>query len=127
MVLFVLGDYKMLLSSQLAALGMLTVTLGSFRGYKALIQKQLDEFSEEDYAPYDEIADLDEDEKPKKDWKLIFQTFKGLISFFRLLGYGVLVFSFVYLHTKGSLSIVGFLIGISMVPFAALVSIKRLA
>lgn len=127
---FVWGDYRLFISLELAALGGLTITLGSFRGYKKIIEaeaKKIHNFSDEEYEPYDAISGLNEPAKPqKKDWALIFKTFKGLISFFRILGYAVLAFSVFYLINKGLFSPIGFILGTLLVPFSALVSIKKL-
>lgn len=157
-ILFVWGDYKMLLNVELAAMGTLITTLGTYRGYKKHVEKRSKDIAPEDadrddpdvidkiedpyglYDDDDEIDTRDPEEidvkeyvketkktlKKNRDWGEILRSSKGAVSIFRVVGYCVILYSFFYLVDKNIFHPFGFLIGIGLVPFTALVSAKKM-
>jgi len=129
-----------LLNSQLAFIASLLIVLGSFWGYKRVVQKRshitgrdsIDEI-EDRFELYEETElsrksprEILEEEKAKiKSKRAALKHFVmgagGFFSPFRLGGYAVLVLSVLVLIRKGLFEPASFLAGLAIVPIAALV------
>jgi hypothetical protein len=128
-----------LISSQSAFFASLLVTFASYLGYKQMIQKRLEvgdipkedrdelDIIEDTHDLYGEDADLKtviEEERAKigglkNSAVALGKSATGAMSVFRLLAYGVLFLSFLYLNRHGLLNIAGYLTGLAVVPIVA--------
>ncbi len=137
---FIQGD-GWLINTQLAFLSSLFVTIASYFSYKRVILKRLDSESFEDrdvvdklndeFDLYDEVDEnLDLKEIIKEERKKIvgfkqssdnlFKSASGAFNPTRLLSYLFLFVSFIYLVNNHKLSIMPYLIGLSVVPLGTL-------
>jgi len=136
-----LGD-SWLISSQSAFFASLLITVSSFFGYKKMVEKRIKsgDIPKEDRDDF-EIIDDKHDLYGKEDLKEVIKeerakiaNFKttalnlgksagGALSVFRILAYGVLFLSFLYLNRQELLNITAYLVGLAIVPFTALASI----
>jgi len=136
------GDHW-LVSSQSAFFASLLVTISSFIGYKKMIDKRIanGDIPKEDRDELDIIEDVHDLYGEEKDLKEVIKEerakiggFKntavnlgksasGAVSIFRLLSYGVLFLSFLYLNRHGLLNIMAYLSGLAVVPLVAFLSI----
>jgi len=154
-VIFVLvsGYWYWLLNFELAFFASIFIIMGSFSGYKRLVQRRLDSGEGEESIYLDKIEDpyelYDEDEKKeekpveeldlrqvvkeeKQRLKANKQTFKktiksapGLFSPWRFLPYIFLVLSFIALNNNHILDLSGFLIGLAFgIAAAVLIGTK---
>jgi uncharacterized protein YqhQ len=98
-----------LLNSQLAFISSLAITIASLNCYKSIVQKESNQQNEDD----------DEDKKIKISQSLLVGM--SGISTLRLLGYAILIGSFVYLQSKNIFDFIGFFLGLSVVPITAFV------
>ncbi len=132
-----------LVSSQSAFFSSLLVTLSSFLGYKKMVEKRLEigDIPKEDRDELDTIEDIHDLYGEDKDLKEVIKeerahigglkntatnlgkSASGAVSLFRLLAYGVLFLSFLYLNRHGLLNIMGYLTGLAVVPIVAFLSI----
>ena len=132
-----------LISSQSAFIASLFITLASFFGYKKMVEKRVEsgDIPKEDREELDTIEDVHDlygadldlkevilEERAKIDgFKTAAQNLRrfasGAVSIFRLVAYGVLFLSFLYLNKHGMLNIMGYLTGLALVPLVAIVSI----
>ncbi len=129
-----------LLNSQLAFISSLFIVLGSFWGYKRVVQKRIDITGRDSIDEIEDRFELYEETKPcDKSPREILEEEKarikskraglrhfvmgagGFFSPFRLAGYGVLVVSILVLIRKGLFEPMSFLAGLAIVPIAALV------
>ena len=136
-----------LLNTQVAFVGSLSVTLGSFLGYRNLIKKQIEAGNQGDDSLLEKLNDRfelydDEDESEKetsiKDdvqeekkekislLTLLRMSSSGVVSVFRIVGYGVLVGSFFVLKNHQLFVAIPFFFGLSIVPVLAIVMMIRL-
>ncbi len=147
------GYWYWLLNFELAFISSMFIIMGSFSGYKRLVQRRLDAGEGEDSTVLDKIEDPYElyDEKQKQDeiipeeldlkavvkeekqrLKANKQTFKktiksapGLFSPWRFLPYIFLVLSFIGLNNNHVLDLNGFLIGLAFgIVAAVLIGMK---
>ena len=137
------GYYLWLLNTQLAALATLFIVVGSFRGYRTLVQKRAEthpvDDAQEELDRYDDRYELFDDRedasgddpkvilaREKEQNRLRFadtlQTFGGAVSLWRLLGYGLLIAAFFWLRSHGWFHPWAFLAGITLVPAGVLLS-----
>jgi len=135
-----LGD-NWLISSQSAFFASLLVTISSFFGYKKMVEKKIasGDIPKEDRDDFEIINDkhdlyANEDLKEViKEERAKIANFKttalnlgksvgGALSIFRVLAYGVLFLSFLYLNQQELLNITAYLVGLAIVPFTALAS-----
>ena len=132
-----------LVSSQSAFTSSLLVTLGSFLGYKKMVEKRLEvgdipkedrdelDILDDEHDLYSDVKDLKtviEEERAKigglkNTATTLGKSVSGAVSLFRLGGYAVLFLSFLYLNRHGILNIAGFLTGLAVVPLVAFLSI----
>ncbi len=132
-----------LISSQSAFFASLLVTLASFYGYKKMVEKKIEigdipkedrddiEILEDKHDLYNKERDLKEVIKEERAKITSFKStavnlgksITGASSIFRLLSYGVLFLSFLYLNNNGFLNIGAYLIGLAVVPIGVLLSI----
>ncbi len=134
--LFVSSPYY-LLNTQLAFISSLLVVLGSFYGYKKVVQSKAggevhkdaidnieDRFDLYDEENTDDAKELFERmrQKSKRNGgiKNFFTTARGFFSPYRLFGYGFLVVSVLILAKNGYLEIGSFLLGLTIVPVGAM-------
>lgn len=139
LILFVQGYWYWLLNFELAFFASMFIILGSFSGYKRMVQKRLEAGSgiddtmlekiEDPYDLYDEESQTEMDEslalkdiikEEKKRLKENKETFKktikstpGIFSPWRFLPYLFLVLSFIGLNNNHILDIPAFLIGLA--------------
>jgi len=136
------GD-NFLISSQSAFFASLLVTLASFFGYKKMVEKKIEigdipkedrddiEILEDKHDLYNKDRDLKEviKEERAKITNLkstavnLGKSITGATSIFRILSYGVLFLSFLYLNNNNLLNIGAYLIGLAVVPIGVLLSI----
>ncbi len=129
-----------LISSQSAFFASILVTLASFLGYKKMIEKKiaLGDIPKEDRDDIEIIEDRHDLYTKEEDFKTIIKeerakitnikttaqnlgkSLGGAMSIFRLLAYGVLFLSFLYLNRHGMLNIAAYLVGLAVVPLVAL-------
>ena len=142
-ILVILGSFFVdspyfLLNTQIAFIASLLVVLGSFWGYKNLVRKKAAHFAERDAI--DIIEDPHElyEEESQKSAKELFEEEKarlkakranvknfiksapGFFSPYRLFGYLFLVLAVLVLIRKGYFEAGSFLVGLAIVPTAAL-------
>jgi hypothetical protein len=139
LVFLLFGDPKTLLNSQIAFISSLFVVLGSYWGYAGLVRRgelgfgyrDAIERIEDPHGFDDEVAAQDakalfEEEKRRVkksgNLKAFLSTYRGFFSPFRLIGYLFLVVAVLVLVRKGLFDPVGFLVGLAVVPAAALVT-----
>lgn len=151
-VLFVYGDFKLLLNVEVGAVGSVLTTLGSYFGYKKMVEKKSKDYVVEDeedetdeleriedpHGLYDEKEVKEDDNldikevikeersKMKTNWSEIIGTFKGGVSFFRILGYIFIIYSFFFLLERDILHPVGFILGLSLVPITVILRTKKI-
>lgn len=131
-----LEDNKIwLYNTQLAFFSTALIILGSFIGYSNSVKRQLENgnVGEDILKKYEDPYNIDDEEeidkeklkelkKPKLKWyEAILFSFKGGFNFIRILGYGFLIFSFIFLVKKNIFDVYSFLFGISIVPAIALI------
>ncbi len=126
-----------LLNTQVAFISSLLVVLGSFWGYKRMVQKRAKKFSgrdvievlEDRYELYEEsnksAKEIFEEERAKikvsrANIKNFIKSAPGFFSPWRLLGYLFLVVAVLVLIRKGYFEAGSFLIGLAIVPLSAL-------
>ncbi len=131
-----------LISSQSAFLASLLVTISSFYGYKKMVEKKIAsgdipkeerdelEIIDDKYNLYEKesLKEVIKEERAKivsfkQSILNLGKTSSGALSIFRLLAYGTLVLSFLYLNRQELLNIGGYLVGLAVVPFVAIISI----
>ncbi|MRI83493.1 MAG: hypothetical protein C6I00_03655 [Nitratiruptor sp.] len=128
-----------LLNSQIAFISSLLVVLGSYWGYAGLVKRGRFPFNgDRDYIqrledPYDvegenhskSAKEIFEEErrriKRSGNLKVLLTTYQGFFSPLRLLGYLFLVVALLALVRRGIFDPFGFLLGLGVVPAAALV------
>jgi len=152
-VLFTLmGEYLWILNSQVAVISSITVTLGSYYGYKKNIDRRVETHENFD-DNYDEIDKMDDqfdlyspdvpeieikeqmtkeeikeeikknkDALKKNNVKNLYKSFGAMSSIYRLGGYVILVLGFFFLNNNGNLHIFSYLGGFLIVPILALVT-----
>ncbi len=103
-----------LINSQVAFIGSMLIVFSSFYGYKKAVDTKSVLIKEDDFD-----EELEDKEIIKKTKKLA-NTFKTSFSPFRLLSYGFLILSFLYLNRHGWLEIAPFLLGLGILPIASL-------
>jgi len=143
-VLFIQGYWYWLLNFELAFISSIFIILGSFHGYKRMINKRLEvgegmndeimEKLEDPYNLYDDeknealeieqdpevdLASVVKEEKKrlKQDKQTIKKTVKstpGIFSPLRFIPYAVLVLSFIALNNNHVLDVVAFLVGLGV-------------
>jgi len=144
------GYWYWLLNFELAFFASMSVIMGSFSGYKNLVQRRIDAGEGEESVLLDKIEDPyelydEEEQKPieeldlrqvvkeeKQRLKANKQTFKktiksapGLFSPWRFLPYIFLVLSFIALNNNHILDLSGFLIGLGFgIATAVLIGTK---
>ena len=139
-----LGGYW-LLNTQVAFVCSMLITFASFYGYKKSIQKGVQNSNGEEFRePYDELEDpynlfedenIDDKKEQKKNKGIFKYTIKGFASGIggalnpiRLLAYGILILSFLYLNKYGLFNAFAFFAGLSVVPimsmFSSVVNLK---
>ncbi len=131
-----LEDNKVwLYNTQLAFFSTALIILGSFIGYSNSVKRQLENgnVGEDILKKYEDPYNIDDEEeidkeklkelkKPKLKWyEAILFSFKGGFNFIRILGYGFLIFSFIFLVKKNIFDVYSFLFGVSIVPAIALI------
>lgn len=132
-----------LISSQSAFFASMLVTLASYFGYKKMIKKRIDagDIPEEERELLETIEDPHDLYGEEKDFKEVIKEerakiggFKtsaqnlaksasGALSIFRLVAYGVLFLSFLYLNRHGLLNVTAYLVGLAIVPLTAMIAI----
>lgn len=146
LVLFIQGYWYWLLNFELAFFASLFIILGSFSGYKRMIQRRMDagegldqtmlEKIEDPYDLYEEES-LHSEEEPdlkevikeeKKRLKQNKETFKktvksttGILSPWRFVPYLFLVLSFIALNNNHILDVLAFLLGLGVGIVSAVV------
>ena len=125
-----------LYNTQLAFFSVSLIVLGSFIGYSNSVRRQLENgnVGEDILKKYEDPYNIDDEEdeidkeklkelkKPKLKWyEALLFSFKGGFNFIRILGYGFLIVSFIYLNRQGIFDVYSFLFGVSIVPVIALV------
>lgn len=152
LVLFTLlfANFRWLANSQVAAVGSALVILGTYHGYRKMVERRTatEEWSEDERDDLEKIDDphgLYETEEVSENTeevkkilaqekarvkrigtvKTLVSTGKGALSPFRLAGYAVLVAGFFFLLEKGMLQPLALLTGVATVPLAALLSTLR--
>ena len=134
-----------LLNTQVAFVCSMLITFASFYGYKKSIQKGVQNSNGEEFRePYDELEDpynlfedenIDDKKEQKKNNGVFKYTIKGFASGIggalnpiRLLAYGILILSFLYLNKYGLFNAFAFFAGLSVVPimsmFSSVVNLK---
>lgn len=131
-----LEDNKIwLYNTQLAFFSTALIILGSFIGYSNSVKRQLENgnVGEDILKKYEDPYNIDDEEeidkeklkelkKTKLKWyEAILFSFKGGFNFIRILGYGFLIFSFIFLVKKNIFDVYSFLFGVSIVPAIALI------
>jgi len=140
----VLKGSNFLISSQLGFISSLLVTLSSYYGYKKMVEQKIaiGDIPKEERDELDKIDDrfelYDDSEEEQKDFKEVIKeekkklkgfkssalnlkkSFFAVISPYRLFSYLFLILSFLYLNKHHMLDIFGFVLGISVVSFVAL-------
>lgn len=143
-ILYIQGYWYWLLNFELAFISSVFIILGSFHGYKSMINKRLDvgegmndemmDKLEDPYDLYDEDKsksletdqvnqeDLsavvkEEKKRLKQDKKTLKKTLKsspGIFSPLRVIPYAVLIMSFIGLNNNHVLDVVAFLVGLGV-------------
>ncbi len=145
------GDMTGLLNTQVAALSAALVGVGSFLGYRQAINKQVEAYEgrapdeqdmldkiDDTYELFDDEeineAELSNEEvkqifaeekakvKQKSSVKNVIRSYRGIFSPFRLFAYGFLIFGFFWLEGNGNLSILAYLLGLSLLPATAVLT-----
>lgn len=139
LVLFTQGYWYWLLNFELAFFASMLIILGSFSGYKRMIQRRLDsgegmddsmlekledpyELYEDESLPSDEelsITEIVKEEKQrlkknKETFKKTVKSTTGILSPWRFLPYLFLVLSFIALNNNHILDIFAFLTGLGL-------------
>lgn len=141
-------DYLYLLNTQIAFIASILITTGSFLGYKKMVLKKAKEYKNSDNLdlidkiddPYDLYSQnldeidakelFDEEKKRVKGFKKGIENFlltsSAFFSIYRVFGYIFLIVSILFLMDKKIFSPLYFFIGLSIVPFSAIVfTLKR--
>jgi hypothetical protein len=140
LVLAFFNDPLRLLNSQIAFIASLFVVLGSYFGYARMVKKGSPLLQERDAIekiedPYDLYTENEPSDKSAKEifeeerlkvkrsgnLKAFVTTYKGFFSPFRLFGYLFLIISVLVLIRKGVFDPWSYLIGLGVVPVAALI------
>lgn len=131
-----LEDNKIwLYNTQLAFFSTALIILGSFIGYSNSVKRQLENgnIGEDILKKYEDPYNIDNEEEIDKEklkelkkiklkwYEAILFSFKGGFNFIRILGYGFLIFSFIFLVKKNIFDVYSFLFGVSIVPAIALI------
>jgi hypothetical protein len=133
-----------LLNSQIAFISSVFITLSSYLGYKKMISKKIasgdiPKEDRDDFEKLEDPHDLYSEDKEEDFQEVIKQerakltNFKttavnlgksagGAMSVFRLVAYGFLFLSFLYLNRHGLLEISAYLTGLAIVPISVVVS-----
>ena len=132
-----------LLSSQSAFFASLLITISSFYGYKKMVEKKIEagDIPKEDRDDIEILEDAHDLYGDEKDLKEVIKEERAKItnlktatinlgksatatlSVFRIIAYGVLFLSFLYLNRQGLLDVGAYLIGLGVVPLAVFISI----
>lgn len=142
------GNMTWLINTQLAFLGSLIITVGSFLGYQKnvksrvtketlkyneadtidKIEDQFDLYSEDDInyneASEEEFKEIVKEEKNRvkqRSFKNMLLSFGGFSSVYRIIGYTVLIIGFFYLVNNKIFDTYSYLFGLFIVPFGSLV------
>lgn len=131
------GNMIWLANTQIAFVGSLSVTLGSYLGYRRMIERKLTDGDVGDQQILEKIDDrfeLHDDPEEAIDGETIqkqlpkiglFSLMKfsssGMLSIFRLFGYGLLIGGFFVLVNRGVFQAVPYFFGLGIVPAAALI------
>ncbi len=134
---FVIHSPYFLLNTQLAFISSLLIVMGSFHGYKKVVQKTtatpgpdtIDHIEDrfglyEEAKPLQEAKELFEREKErvKKGGALkhFLRTSGAFFSPYRLIGYGMLTLVVLWLIGRGFFESVSFLLGLAIVPMGTM-------
>ena len=141
---FFMGGFW-LLNTQVAFICSMLITFAAFYAYKKSIKKRVKNSDGEEFKdPYDELEDpynlfedenVDNKKEQKKNSGVFKYTIKGFASGIggalnpiRILAYGILIFSFLYLNKHGLFNAFAFFAGLSVVPimsmFSSVISLK---
>jgi len=143
------NNFIWLLSTQVALLGSLAVSFGTYVSYKKVVEEKSKEHIvadnrdifekiEDPYFVYDEESKSEEiDEKafkeivaeekkklksPKNALKNFISTSKGFLSIYRIVAYAFLAVTLLMLIDRKTLDIFSYLAGLSIVPLSALIT-----
>ncbi len=133
-----------MINSQIAFISSLFVTVSSYFGYKKMVSNaiasgEIPKESRDDFDKLEDPHDLYGEDKEEDFQEVIKQerakliNFKttaenlgksatGVLSVFRLVAYGFLFLSFLYLNRQGLLDISAFLTGLAVVPISVVIS-----
>lgn len=143
------GSTLWLVNTQIAFVGSLAVTLGSYLGYKRMVSQKAQEASgaldeedqlsqwddahrlyEEDVVPHktdtaDEQCETQEENEEKKPslLSMLKTTSSGVLSLFRVVGYLVLIGGFFALVNRQMFDPISYFVGLAIVPIAVLVTL----
>ena len=126
------NNFLWLYNTQFAFFSTSLIILGSFIGYANSVKRQLEEgnVGEDVLKKYEDPYNMDEEvdiekkelKKPKLKWYEAFLfSFRGGFNFIRILGYALLIISFIYLNKNDIFDVYSFLFGVSIVPAIALI------
>ncbi|BAF69837.1 hypothetical protein [Nitratiruptor sp. SB155-2] len=137
---FFIGNRYFLLNSQLAFISSLLVVLGSFYGYKKMIEKRVGTVTKDIIDDIEDRFDLyDEEQESIQDAKALFEeekakikgakkgltnflkTANGFFSPYRLFGYLFMVIAILVLIKHSMFDAWSFLMGLGVVPVSALI------
>jgi len=134
-----------LLNTQVAFICSMLITFAAFYAYKKSIKKRVESSNGEEFRdPYDALEDpynlfedenIDDKKEQKKNRGVFRYTIKGFASGIggalnpiRILAYGILILSFLYLNKHGLFNAFAFFVGLSVIPimsmFSSVVSLK---
>ncbi len=128
-----------LINTQVAFICSMLITFAAFYAYKKSIKKRVKNSSGEEFRDsYEELEDPynlfeDENSNDKKEHKKNSGVFKYTIKGFasgiggalnpvRILAYGILIVSFLYLNKHGLFNAFAFFVGLSVVPISSMLS-----
>ena len=132
-------NFDWFLNTQFAFFSAMMIIMGSFIGYKNLVNSSLDNGNvgedilqkyEDKYELYDEEDEEEIDVKELKKrlkenkipwYKAIFLSFKGGFNFLRILGYITLISGFLWLDRNDKFDFLPYFFGLSLVPAVALI------
>jgi hypothetical protein len=128
-----------LLNTQVAFICSTLITLASFYSYKRSINKRIDmgdngiykdsyDELEDPYNLFEEEADKKEKQAKKKGGAVTYvikgfaSGIGGALNIYRIVAYGILIVSFLYLNRHNLFNPIPFFLGLSVVPIASLMS-----
>jgi len=142
-------DDKFLLNTQVGVVSAVVVAFCSYVSYKIDIQKEVQKIKDNPSQDKDELDKIDDVHelweedinhneispneikkiiheekqkiKQKSSIKNILQTYKAVLSPIRIIGYVVLIVGFLWLNKNGLLSIVPYMIGLSLLPISVII------